>query len=265
MSFISIRRTTGGARDNFVAIGQMDVTGKKEMRIVLSQENIDELFDAAGRKLAAGEGIHRSYWKKYNDHDKPNGAKLEIFAIVREQGSLDALEQMAIGEFNGLWERHKGDIQMLSAAEKSRFTALKQATGKPVQEVWTLPEEIVERKEGDPWESHLYCNDNHEFWAKLNSWEREMLEAAMKERGFFGWLRNLPRRDWAMCIPYDLGGTKAFFPDLVIVRKKGNGFDIDLISACVVMRLGDGKDAMTPPWKTLCVFHFPTARPRLLA
>ena len=217
---------------NFVAIGQMDVTGKKEVRIALSQENIDQLFDATGRKLAAGEGLHRSYWKKYNDHEKPNEAKLELFAVVREPGALDALETVAIGEFNNLWDRRKSDIQMLSASEKSRFTVLKQATGMPVQELWTLPQEIVEKKEGDSWKAHLYCNSDGEFLAKLNGWEKEMLGSAMKEEGFVGCgYANMPRREWALCIPYDLGGVKAFYPDFVVMRKKGRGFEVDLLGA----------------------------------
>src|SRR5664280_2213900 len=50
-----------------LAIGQMSVTGQKVVKMSLSEQNIDQLFDAAGRKLAAGEGLHRSYWKRYHD------------------------------------------------------------------------------------------------------------------------------------------------------------------------------------------------------
>jgi type III restriction enzyme len=33
-----------------------------------------------------------------------------------------------------------------------------------------------------------------------------------------------------LSIPYDLGGEKPFFPDLVIVRKKdGDGYEVDII------------------------------------
>ena len=68
---------------SMVAIGEMTVIGKNEIRMTLSEENIEKLFDAAGRKLAVGEGLHRSYWKRYHDHEKPNEAKLELFAVVR--------------------------------------------------------------------------------------------------------------------------------------------------------------------------------------
>ncbi len=41
---------------SLVAIGDMTVAGQREMRMVLSEENINRLFDASGRKLAAGAG-----------------------------------------------------------------------------------------------------------------------------------------------------------------------------------------------------------------
>ena len=87
----------------------------------------------------------------------------------------------------------------------------------------------MEKPDGDSWKHHLYCNAEGEFRADLNGWEKPFLERAMQETGFVGWLRNLPRRDWALCVPYELGGAKPFYPDFIIVRKKDKGFDVDII------------------------------------
>jgi type III restriction enzyme len=212
-----------------VSVGPMNVTGKKEVRMTLSEENIDRLFDASGRKLAAGEGLHRSYWKRYHTHEKPNMAKLELFAVVRHSDTLAEIEKLARDEFSALWQKHKTDIKKLPAADKARFHVLMQASGKPVEQEWELPEEIVEKKDGDAWRHHLYCNADGEFFGKLNGWEKTLLEEAVQEEGFVGWLRNLPRRDWALCVPYELGGTKPFYPDFVIIRKKGRGFEVDVL------------------------------------
>lgn len=54
-------------------------------------------------------------------------------------------------------------------------------------------------------------------------------DEAMKGKGFIGWLRNLPRRDWALCIPYETGGIKPFYPDFIIVRKKAQDFEVDIL------------------------------------
>lgn len=212
-----------------VAIGHMNVTDRKGMRMSLSEENIDQLFDASGRLLAAGEGLHRTYWKRYHDHARPNEAKLELFAVMRKPDTLAEMEKLARQQFEALWKKHKSDIQKLRAADKARFHALIQASGKPSLYEWELPEQIVEKKDGEPWKKHLYCDAEGDFCADLNGWEKALLGEAMKEKGFVGWLRNLPRRDWALCIPYELGGAKPFYPDFIIVRRKGQGFEVDIL------------------------------------
>ena len=45
--------------------------------------------------LAAGEGLHRTYWKKFHDQEKPNQAKLEQIAIMRQLETVPTLEKFA--------------------------------------------------------------------------------------------------------------------------------------------------------------------------
>lgn len=212
-----------------VAIGQMNVTDRKGIRMSLSEENVDQLFDAAGRMLAAGEGLHRTYWKRYHNHAKPNEAKLEIFALMRKPDTTGKMEQLAREQFTALWKKYESDIKKLPAADKARFYALIQASGKPSAHELDLPEQIVEKKDGAPRGKHLYCDAQGEFYAELNNWEEALLDEAMNAKGFVCWLRNLPRRDWALCIPYELAGVKPFYPDFIIVRKKGQEFEVDIL------------------------------------
>lgn len=212
-----------------VAVGHMSVAGRKTMRMVLSEENIDQLFDASGRMLAAGEGLHRTYWKRYHDHEKPNEAKLELFALMRHSETLVEMEKLACQQFETLWNEHKPDIQSLSAADKARFHALLQASGKPAQHEWELPEQLVEKESGAAWRKHLYCKVDGTFCTDLNDWEREILGGELKDETVVAWLRNIPRREWAFCIPYELGGTKPFYPDFIIVRKTKKGFQVDIM------------------------------------
>lgn len=51
----------------------------------------------------------------------------------------------------------------------------------------------------------------------------------MKKEDCVAWLRNLPRREWAFCIPYELAGKKPFYPDFIIVRKSGTGLIADVV------------------------------------
>lgn len=211
-----------------VAVGDMNVTGRQGTRMRLSDENIDQLFDASGRILAAGEGLHRTYWKRYHSREKPNDVKLQLFALMRRSETVLELERLARSHFDSLWQKYKAEIQKQPAAVRSRFHALTQASGKPAQIDWELPEQIVERKEGNGWKSHLYCDRDGDFYAQLNNWEKMLLEELMKGKGFVGWLRNLPRRRWALCVPYEMAGAKPFYPDFVILRKAGSGVEVDL-------------------------------------
>jgi type III restriction enzyme len=211
------------------ATSQMIITGTNTARLTLSEENIEQLFDAAGRMLAAGEGLHRTYWKRFHDQEKPNHAKLELIAIMRQLETVPTLEKFAREQFDEWWNKHKADIKKLSASVRVRFNALIQASGKAAAQDWELPDQIVEKKEGAVWQNHLYCDTDGKFSADLNGWETELLTAEMEKKDFVCWLRNLDRRDWSFCIPYETGGVKSFYPDFAIVRKSSKGFVVDIV------------------------------------
>ena len=212
-----------------IATGRMQVAGKTSIRMSLVEENIDHLFDDAGRILASGEGLHRTYWKRYHDRGYPNLAKLELFAVLNQPETLPVIERLSNQLFDAMWNKHKAAIQQLPASNRKRFQSLIQAAGEAALQTWELPAQIVEKKEGDVWEKHLFCMAGGGFSAKLNGWEKELLEQEMKKENFVAWLRNLPRREWAFCIPYELAGKKPFYPDFVIVRKSGKGLVVDIL------------------------------------
>lgn len=213
-----------------VVTGSMTIDTSTTTRLTLSEENIEQLFDAAGRLLAAGEGLHRSYWKKFHDHDKPNEAKLELIAILRQIESMPALEKFAREQFEAIWKKLYPQIKKLPAASRQRFFALVHASGKAAAQDWELPDKIVEKKQGGALDKHLFCDVDGRFFSDLNTWESGLLEAQMQKSDFVCWLRNVDRRDYAFCVPYEMGGiTKAFFPDFAVVRKNGNGYIVDIL------------------------------------
>jgi type III restriction enzyme len=195
----------------------------------VSPENIDHLFDAAGRMLASGEGLHRTYWKRFSDKEKPFECKLELFATVKQPDTFVALEKLAGAEFRKLWDANKVTISHLPASERARFQQLVLASGKAVQHEWELPDRIVEKPGKFISKTHLFVDQRGEFGADLNDWEYAFIKRAQEQTDFVCWLRNLPRRDWAFCIPYEHGGEKPFYPDFVIVRRKGAGFIADIL------------------------------------
>lgn len=212
-----------------VAVSPMNISGQKTTRIALTEENTDQLFDEAGRALAAGEGLHLTYWKRFEDRENPFECKLELCAIVQQSGTIVAMEQLARDEFNKLWNTHKQEIAKLPASERARFQQLNLASGTAVEQDWELPEQIVVTKGKFIWHDHLYCDSRGEFTANLNGWEKAFLNWTQAQDDFVCWLRNIPRRDWAFCLPYEQGGEKAFYPDFIIIRRHGNSYVVDIL------------------------------------
>src|SRR5262249_38275748 len=150
-----------------------------------------------------GEGLHRTYWKRFHDKEKPAGAKLDLFATVQQSETLPVLEKLAETEFKKLWDKHKGAIGKLTESEKARFLKLVLASGRPVEHEWELPQRIVEKPGKYVWKDHLFVDEQGEFAADLNGWEKAFMSWTQKQAGYVCWLRNLSRRDWAFCIPYE--------------------------------------------------------------
>lgn len=212
-----------------ITVGPMHISGRGTSRMTLSSENIDQLFDEAGRVLASGEGLHRSYWRRYHNHEKPAEAKLEVAAVVRHADTKPAMDALAKEQFHALFEANKSKIKKLPEGERARYHQLQQASGKAEAHEWSLPDYISEKPGADLWDDHLFIDDAGKFSATLNTWEKDFLDWAKQQPGFVGWLRNLDRRPWAFCVPYELGTEKPFYPDFVIVRKKGKAYEIDLL------------------------------------
>ena len=173
--------------------------------------------------------MHRTYWKRYHDREKPRDAKLELFAVMRQAETLSVMEKLARKEFNKLWDAHKAEIKTLTASKRAQFHHLIQASGKAVAHEWNLPDQMLERSGKMVWENHLFVDAAGEFTADMNNWEFEFLKWAIGQEGFVCWLRNMPRRDWAFCVPYEMGGEKPFYPDFILVRKKHKSYEIDLL------------------------------------
>ena len=95
----------------------------------------------------------------------------------------------------------------------------------------SLPERIQGRKKGRRWKGHLFANEKGDFAYDLgSSWERIALEEAMAEKGFVGWLRNEPRKPWALSVSYKhRGEDRPLYPDLLVFRKVKGVIVVDVL------------------------------------
>lgn len=88
------------------------------------------------------------------------------------------------------------------------------------------------RKMGTRLDKHLYSDEAGAFYENFEktSWEWDVLAEELPKSEVVGWLRNLPRKDWSLCIPYDEGGeTKSLYPDFIIFRKVNRKVVVDIL------------------------------------
>ncbi len=64
---------------------------------------------------------------------------------------------------------------------------------------------------------------------RLNTWETRVLTSWQKRADFVGWLRNPPGKERSFCVPYEHGGWKRAFPDLIVLRREGKALVVDVL------------------------------------
>lgn len=212
-----------------VQVGGLGSARYGTTKVPLTPENIEDVFEQCGRIIGAGEGIHKEFWKRLYKPEDPLQPKLELYEVLRDPATLQELGKVATEIFRGLYNRNKAKIAVLPTSQQEPYNRLLGAGKEPEVVLRKMPLELLVRKEGTVWKHHLYANKDGQFLAELNSWEKAVIEEEMKRKDFIGWLRNIPRKEWAITVPYDYSGVKPFYPDFVIIRQEGGRLIADLI------------------------------------
>jgi type III restriction enzyme len=212
-----------------VQFGGAVVKQQGKTKVPLTPENVDDVFDRCGRVLGAGEGLHKEFWKRLYDANDPLRPKLELHEILEDKATLPELKRVALEKFDEIYKRNKKKVAKLTSSAREFYNRLLGAGKEPAEISRTMPPEITVPKRGVAWRGHLYADASGDFVTKLNSWEKKVIDEAMDQRGFVGWLRNFDRKEWAIAIPYDDRGVKPFYPDFIIVRREDGELVADII------------------------------------
>lgn len=220
-----------------------DTEGASQARqIPVSPENIEDLFEAAGRKI--GEGLHRE-WRTQRVNDggvDPRRAKLEFVALATAdlKRELDAAAKKQAQTWSTLYQ---SQIAALAESKRQAYDDIQGLAGEPELRPLVYPEVIEAKPEGTKWAKHLYVDEQKQFQAKLNEWETLVMQTELK-RDIRGWVRVIPRKSWALTIPYKSGGkTKPVYIDFLVVRDGDKGLVVDIIDPHNP-NLGDAADKL---------------------
>ncbi len=204
----------------------------KAHHIPVSPENIEDLFETAGRKV--GEGLHKEWWRARVETGKaePRNAKLELVALATADLKRDL--QTRAKEWAKRWLMLYGErMRTLPESKRQMYDEIQGLASEPEITPLVYPASIDANINGETWTQHLYADEQGNYPAELNKWETPVLKQELKRPDIAGWLRVVPRKPWALTIPYRTGGkdgkTKPVYVDFLIVRKKDDFLTVDII------------------------------------
>jgi len=134
-----------------------------------------------------------------------------------------------------LLKQNKAAIKKLTTAEQEEYNKAQEVAKDPEPLSFLPPAEIMTAVDAKDtalksYDKHLYVDVSGNFVAKLTSWEQPVIATEMGRPDFVGWLRNVPRKPWALALPYEMGGEeRPMYPDFLVVRKDGANHIVDIL------------------------------------
>lgn len=187
--------------------------------------DIDRQFRQADKKLA-DEGINNRYANKYYDDDDPNACKIDVILFAAADDQMNALEAYAKDRFHKLADDSRLKVLSLSDADKKKYNDIVSNGDQVSLHSFQLPETLsgFHEHDGQNYPAHLFLNESNEAWIKLNSWEQGVIAEEESQENFVCWIRNIPRKPWALTIPYEMDGqTRPAYPDFIVITKGDDG------------------------------------------
>jgi type III restriction enzyme len=199
----------------------------RTIAVEITPENIDDLFTSCETIL--GEGLKDEYWRRVHDRDEPDRAKLELFCILQDPAAVRSVQEECGRRIERLFEQYRDEINEMPSSRREQYARIGRQGAEPRAEQIHAPELIEVRRESPLWDGHLFVDGAGKFGWKANTWEGPVLHEAMNDRAFVGWLRNIPKKRWALCVPYGQGQKKPMYPDMLVFRREGNKIRIDIL------------------------------------
>jgi type III restriction enzyme len=211
-------------------VGTDTVHDGQSMKVNIAAENVEDLFEAAGRRL--NEGLHKAWWRdrvKDGAVDREK-AKLELFALCIEPDVTNKVEKAAQATVQRWLNVRRGAIGELDEGSLAAYDEVRNLAASPELTPLLYPTTVQSKQAERVWDKHLYVDDSSQFPANFNAPETEVLEREIASSKTVAWLRNAERKPWALCVPYDVDGEdRAMYPDFLIARQEGKDIVIDII------------------------------------
>lgn len=193
--------------------------------------DLDRQFRLAETKLG-NEGVGIRYGTRYMDNENPAAYKIDVILFVADIDCMEALHNYARDRFHDMNDDYRRRIPSLTERYRKKYDSIVSDGDVVSKHNFTLPETInMERADnGVAYTDHLFVDKEGKAVIALNNWEKLVLHAEQARPDYVCWLRNPPRKPWALCVPYEQGGEmKSMYPDFLIIRKEDATFVIDIL------------------------------------
>lgn len=197
-----------------------------ERQAELSDADIERTYKVVAPVISAELA---SIWLRlrFDDND-PVKAKADFLQIVSDGNTRAALESRAAEIFDEIFDAHIDAIRNLPEERRAGYLTLRRAARR-VQTVFMTPPISIRvpwNNDGTPLDGHMYVEptDGTFLMDKTTGWEVATIRAARQEKGFRAFLRNYPRKSWAVSYAYgDEADRKPGYPDFLVMRADENG------------------------------------------
>ncbi len=200
--------------------------------IFSTNADIERQFRQAEVKLG-GEGVGHAYGNKYFDPLDPDSYQLDVILFVSDQENLIELHDYAKARFHQLNDEYRRYMITVDESFRLQYERIVSDGDQVSKHNFRLPELIQAEhiRGGEKYSDHLFVNDEGFAKIKLNDWEKGVLEEEQERTDYVSWLRNPPRKSWALCIPYEMNNEwKAAYPDFLVIRKDVRlGYIVDVL------------------------------------
>lgn len=197
--------------------------------------NLDLQFRAADATLGK-KGIGDMYGKLYATDEDETSYMIDLILFANDEAALEDLNVFAKKRFMELHKQFRMVIaNKCTEAVVNEYKKIVSNSSEVSPHVFHLPQDYsyVSDPNGKEYADHLYVNNaTGSIKIKLgSSWEEGLLEEERKDPYFIGWLRNPPRKDWSLAIPYKMNGVqKPAYPDFIVVKKNyATGISVDIL------------------------------------
>jgi type III restriction enzyme len=211
-------------------VGTDAIRDGEMIRVDIASENVEDLFEATGRKLH--EGLHKVWWRKRVE-DAPaerERIKIELFALCVDPDVMRSLEAAAQAKVQEWLHLHRMALVDLDEASRAAYDDVRNLAAAPEQTPLVYPATINGRQARDRLNKHLYVDQKGTFPSNLNDPETRVVEQEIESKTVVGWLRNVDRKPWAICVPYEVDGEdRPMYPDFLVVRTEGKRLVVDMI------------------------------------